>query len=140
MSAPVTIQIEPHKDIYLQRYETYRHFDRLRWQILLGLLMAAPIAFAFGATGSAGINIWVLGGVGLALILGGVVMERLRVRIVNLALVLSMAGEQIGDEFTPMPARRLHAVGFNAAAAMAGVGGLFVLLALIEAVIDIPIV
>ena len=35
-------------EIYKQRYETYRHFDKLRWQMLQIAVGAGSVVLAFG--------------------------------------------------------------------------------------------
>ena len=47
-------------EVYKQRYETFRHLDRLRWQMLQISVAVAPLIIAFGARTDAGPVWWVM--------------------------------------------------------------------------------
>ena len=54
-------------EIYKQRYETYRHLDRLRWQMVQTAVGAGSLILAFARGGSKP-EWWVFAVVGLMLI------------------------------------------------------------------------
>lgn len=90
-------------EIYRQRYETFRHFDKLRWQ-MLQILVAVASATAFILRSTSGpIEWWFLSLLGLALIIVGSVMLRIGVGIKANAMVLKKAAEEIGDSDCPGP-------------------------------------
>ena len=88
-------------EIYRQRYETFRHLDKLRWQMLQISIAAASIILAFGLNGTSRLEWWVLLVVGILLIVFGLVMERIHHGIRKNAEVLREFGLAIGDKSIP---------------------------------------
>lgn len=108
-------------EIYNQRYETFRHLDGLRWQMLQLGVGAPAIVVAFG-NGSGQTDWWLWGCVGLVLIFCGIAMIRIGAGIQSNAVVLSEAGSKIGDDGIPVPSNRLGSVSFWIAVTMVLIG------------------
>ncbi len=87
-------------EIYKQRYDTYRHLDRLRWQIFQIAVGAGTLTLAF-ARGAGKPDWWVLTIVGLMLCIFGIVMLRIGHGIKKNGEVLSKFGSELGDDFIP---------------------------------------
>ena len=113
-------------EIYRQRYETYRHLDRLRWQML-------PIA---GGAGAAILALaryrsepewWVFLGVGLLLTISGVAMLRIGQGINKNGEVLRKVAAVIGDDDIPPVAKWFKSVAFWISLTMIGFGVLCLL-------------
>ena len=62
-------------EVYKQRYETYRHLDKLRWQMLQIAVAVGLLVLAFGKGDSIGPDWWTLAVVGVLLLIFGFVME-----------------------------------------------------------------
>jgi len=90
-------------EVYTQRYETYRHLDKLRWQMLQIAVAAAPLSLALGRNADAHPQPWAYAVVGLVLIVLGFVMERIRHGITENNRVLREAAAAVGDQFIPSP-------------------------------------
>ena len=88
-------------EIYRQRYETYRHLDRLRWQMLQIAIAVGALVVTFGDRGSEAPEWWVLVGSGWLIATLGVVMLRLNGGIKKNGTVLSSAAAAIGDDSIP---------------------------------------
>ena len=63
-------------EIYKQRYETYRHLDRLRWQMLQIAIGVGSLILAF-ARGGCKPDWWIFLVVGLLLIIFGSAMLKI---------------------------------------------------------------
>ncbi len=88
-------------EIYAQRYETWRHLDKLRWQ-MLQLLIAVASATAFVIRSTAGpVEWWFFVLLGFALIIIAWVMLRIGQAIRQNAVVLKSAAEAVGDHGIP---------------------------------------
>lgn len=94
-------------EIYKQKYENFRHFDRLRWQ-------APGIAFAIAAgvvafSAREGTSPWVrsvlLIVLGILICLCAFTMRRIGVQLEVNTQVLDAAAKLIGDETIPKPQR-----------------------------------
>ena len=98
-------------EIYRQRYETYRHLDRLRWQMLpiAGGAGAAILAFARYRSEP---EWWVFLGVGLLLTISGVAMLRIGQGINKNGEVLRKVAAVIGDDDIPPVAKWFKSVAF----------------------------
>jgi len=96
MSASETLEI------YKQRYETYRHLDKLRWQMLQIAVVIGSLVLTFGKSGSTGPDWWVLAIVGLLLLIFGFVMERIRHGISMNGRVLVKVSKLVGDVDIPL--------------------------------------
>jgi hypothetical protein len=93
-------------EVYRQRYETFRHFDTLRWQMLQTAVASAGIVLALGKD-SIGAGMWWLwasvGGILLAL---GAAMLKVNSGIIANSLMLKSAGEKLGDDRIPDQKKR----------------------------------
>ncbi|WP_337660568.1 hypothetical protein [Anderseniella sp. Alg231-50] len=97
----VALGSESDIEIYRQRYETFRHLDRLRWQ-MLQLLIALGTAVTFVLrTTSAPSQWWFFGLVGAILGTIGFVMFRINSGARQNGRVLSQIGKRIGDDSIP---------------------------------------
>lgn len=88
-------------EIYKQRYDTYRHLDRLRWQMFQISVGSGSLILAFGKEGSSGPAWWVLAIVGFLLMTFAAVMERIRQGISKNSSILRRVAAQIGDTEIP---------------------------------------
>ena len=118
-------------EIYKQRYETYRHFDKLRWQMLQIAVGAGSVVLAFGG-GSSGPDWWVLAVVGLLLVIFGFVMERIRHGILMNGTVLKKVGELVGDVDIPPTTAWWKNSSFWIASAIVALGLLCIALAFLR--------
>ena len=90
-----------YETIYCQRYETFRHLDKLRWQ-MLQLLVAIGSATALVLRLSSGeIEWWFYLLLGLALMAISGAMLRISSGIRKNAEILKAAAEGIGDHGMP---------------------------------------
>ena len=88
-------------EIYRQRYETYRHFDKLRWQ-MLQILVAIASATALLLRYTTGtLEWWFFCLLGTSLLIIGFVMIRIGNGIRANNKVLKKAAEAIGDNGIP---------------------------------------
>ena len=87
-------------EIYKQRYDTYRHLDRLRWQIFQVAVGAGTLTLAF-ARGAGKLDWWVFTIVGIKLCIFGLVMWRIGRGIQKNGEVLSKIGSDLGDDCIP---------------------------------------
>lgn len=92
---------ESQTEVYRQRYETYRHLDKLRWQMLQIAVAAGSLSLALGRSSDTQPNWWVFVIVGLVLIVLGLVMERIRHGISMNNEVLREVGPAVGDNGIP---------------------------------------
>ena len=98
-------------EIYRQRYETYRHLDRLRWQMLQIAVGAGSLILAFARDGREP-NWWVFAIVGLLLTIFGVVMLKIGHGINMNSQVLSKAAAAVGDDDIPQVSKWWENVSF----------------------------
>ena len=93
--------IDENLEIYRQRYETYRHFDKLRWQ-MLQILVAVASATALLLRYTVGtLDWWFFCFLGTSLLIIGLVMIRISDGIRANNKVLKKAAEAIGDNGIP---------------------------------------
>lgn len=90
-------------EVYRQRYETYRHLDKLRWQMVQIAVAVAPLVLAFSMRTGKNPPWWAWAVVGLFLLNCAWVMERIRKGIQMNAVVLSKVGQDVGDIDQPLP-------------------------------------
>ena len=88
-------------EIYKQRYATFRHLDRLRWQLLQISVGVISLALVFTANSSVSPAWWALSGLGVMFIIFGLVMERIRLGLNKNNEVLRNVAIQIGDKDIP---------------------------------------
>ena len=99
-------------EIYKQRYDTYRHLDKLRWQMFQIAVGAGSVVLAFGRGESSDPDWWVLGTIGLLLVIFGLVMERIRQGISMNGIVLEKVGKIVGDADIPPASRWWESISF----------------------------
>ncbi len=112
-------------EIYKQRYETYRHLDRLRWQMLQIAVGAGSLILAF-AGGESEPDWWIFAAVGLLLIIFGSVMLRIGHGINMNSKVLSKAASAVGDVGIPPTSKRWKSVSFWVACVLIVLGSVCV--------------
>jgi hypothetical protein len=117
------------EEIYKERYETYRHLDKLRWQMLQIAVAAGSAVFAFG-DGDSSPRWWTWLLVGLVFSILGAAMLRIGHGIKANSKMLCEAGKAIGDPDVPIPAENLHSVSFWIAMSLTLSGVVCVLTAL----------
>ncbi len=110
-------------EVYRQRYETYRHLDKLRWQMVQISVAIAPVVIAFGAKEDGSPTWWVLATAGLLLIIFGWVMEKIRQGINANAQVLADFGERLGDNRIPNNSSRSKSSSYFVSVAIRLMGG-----------------
>lgn len=88
-------------EIYSQRYETFRHLDKLRWQMLQILIAVASATALLLRYSSNPVEWWFFCLLGVALIVVGVAMYRIGQGIQANNLALKKAAKAIGDEDIP---------------------------------------
>lgn len=111
------------EEIYRQRYETFRHLDRLRWQmvqVLVAVLSAAALIFRTAPDGVGG-WFWVF--LGLAFLTISLVMNRISQGIAANGEVLRRVGLQVGDEDIPETSNWRNSITHWLTVAI-GIGGL----------------
>lgn len=116
------IRVNNDLEIYKQRYETYRHLDKLRWQMLqIGIAVISAI-FIFGKNDNTEPKWWVLVIVGLVLILLGVAMLQIGNGINKNGEVLRLIGNSIGDKNIPEKKLNCRSISFWIAVVMTVLG------------------
>lgn len=88
-------------EIYRQRYATFRHLDRLRWQLLqtLGVGLIAFVINANGSASSASSAWWAL--LGCMFLIFGIVLKRIRKGLNENNEVLREVAIHKGDKGIP---------------------------------------
>jgi len=94
-------------EIYRQRYETFRHLDKLRWQMLQIAVATGSLSLALGRGAEAKPQGWVFVIAGLVLFVLALAMERIRYGITMNNIVLKEVGAAIGDHSIPPPSTSL---------------------------------
>ncbi|MCY4008033.1 MAG: hypothetical protein OXE84_14615 [Rhodobacteraceae bacterium] len=113
-------------EIYRQRYETFRHLDKLRWQ-MLQLLIAIGSATAIGLRFTKGTPEWwfcLL--LGVALVLLAIVMHRISTGIRKNGRVLKTVGKAVGDTEIPDVSNSMKSIAHWLMLAVAIVGTLLI--------------
>ena len=93
--------IDENLEIYRQRYETYRHFDKLRWQMLQILVAIASATALLLRYTTGALEWWFFCLLGASLLIIGFVMMRISDGIRANNKVLKKAAEAIGDNGIP---------------------------------------
>lgn len=88
-------------EIYRQRYETFRHFDKLRWQMLQILVAVASATALLLRSTTGSIEWWFYCLLGMALLIIGFVMIRIGSGIRANSSILKNAAAAIGDDGMP---------------------------------------
>lgn len=101
---------ENNLEVYRQRYETFRHLDGLRWQILQSAVASVGIVLALGKgafeTGSA----WIWLAVGIIFLALGSAMFRVNGGVAANSVVLREVGLKVGDEGIPIKVKWWHGI------------------------------
>ena len=116
-------------EIYRQRYETFRHLDRLRWQMLqiaVGVGSLGILAFARSGREP---DWWVFAAVGPMLAMFGVAMLRIGRGINMNNQVLRKAAVTLGDDDIPLYSKWWRSVSSWISFALIGLGLVCVVLA-----------
>lgn len=109
-------------EIYRQRYETFRHLDRLRWQMLqigVGVCSLGILAFARSFPES---DWWILASVGPVLAILGVAMLRIGQGVNRNNQVLRKTAKEVGDSDIPSGPKCCKSVSFWISFTLIGVG------------------
>ena len=101
-----------YEEIYRQRYETFRHLDKLRWQMLQIGVASSSIVFAVSEASDIQKMHWLTWlAIGLILSLSGVAMQRIGKGIEANSVHLASAASNVGDTGIPDPSDKLTSVG-----------------------------
>ena len=90
-------------EIYQQRYNTFRHLDSLRWQMLQTALATSGVVLAFGKDSNLANNSWPWIVVGIILTILGGARLRMDFGVADNGRALTKASEAIGDKNIPAP-------------------------------------
>jgi hypothetical protein len=104
--------IENAREVYRQRYETWRHLDKLRWnmvQFLIALTSIVAIALRF-FPGGLGAWSWLL--IGTSVISLSLAMNKVSQGIVANSEMLNSAGKKVGDTRLPEVSDQARSVYF----------------------------
>jgi len=107
-----------YKEVYQQRYETYRHLDGLRWHMMQIGVAAASIVFAFSSEKGSAPDWWSWVGVGVVLIFSATAMLKIGSGISANAEMLKIAGEKLGDTHLTGRSKKRTSIAFWIAVAM----------------------
>lgn len=99
-------------EIYKQRYETFRHLDKLRWQMLQIAIATGSVVLVFGKDDSTKPGWWAWFVVGIILLILGFAMGRIGHGIKKNGEVLRSAGNAIGDIDIPKESSNLKSSSF----------------------------
>ncbi len=113
-------------EIYRQRYETFRHLDKLRWQmlqILVAIFSATALLLRYTPDP---IEWWFYGSLGVILIVVGFVMLRIGAGIQANNVVLKKTAEIIGDDGIPDLSNRWESVAHGIAVLVVMLGAILI--------------
>lgn len=98
-------KFETYLELYKQRYDTFRHLDRLRWQMFQIAALTAALVLGFkGSPADLKWYSWV--GIGLVFCLLGESSRQIRKGIITNSKVLRKFGKEVGDTNIPEATRR----------------------------------
>ncbi len=117
-------------EIYRQRYETFRHLDKLRWQMLQIAVAAGSVVLAFSRDGSSSPGWWALLATGIILLILAFAMVRIIHGIIKNGEVLHSIGNLIGDKSIPKPSWSWKSSSFWIVTIMAVVGVILIVFSL----------
>ena len=117
-------------EIYRQRYETFRHLDRLRWQMLPVAGGAGAVILAFARQGATP-EWWAFMIVGFLLTISGWAMQRIGQGIKKNGAVLRQHAAVVGDAGIPAPAKWYNSVAAWISLTIIGLGVVCILLAIL---------
>jgi len=98
--------------VYSQRYETFRHLDKLRWQMLQLAIASGAIATTVFSKPHTGELLWAICGFGILWLLIGFSMIRIQSGIKLNNIMLAEVGKQLGDTSIPVLRSRLNSASF----------------------------
>lgn len=90
-------------EIYRQRYETFRHLDKLRWQMLQIVIAVVSLSAVVTRANESQLHPLFIVLIGVIFILISYAMKRIDSGIRLNGIVLSDFGNKIGDESIPEP-------------------------------------
>ena len=99
-------------EIYRQRYETFRYFDKLRWQmiqILVAIFSATVLIIRL--TGD-DLQWWFYFAIGVSLVLLSWVMHNVNAGLKDNSIILSKAAQAIGDHGIPDVSKKSTSVSY----------------------------
>lgn len=117
-------------EIYKQRYATFRHLDRVRWQLLQISVGAGSLALVLTARDEGEPTWWALVGLGLMFIIFGTAMEKIRQGINKNNNVLREHATRIGDQRIPKTTKFWKSVAWWIAWILIAVGVLCIIVAI----------
>lgn len=117
-------------EIYKQRYATFRHLDRLRWQLLQISVGVGSFAFVFTTNGSASPAEWAYIGLGAMFIIFGCILEKIRKGINQNNKVLRDVAIQIGDRDIPPVSKPWQSISWWTAWFFIIVGIIFIIISI----------
>lgn len=109
-------------EVYKERYATFRHLDKLRWQMLQIAVAAGSAILAFGTNNATQPGWWALIAVGVLLMILGFAKIRIGDGIRCNNKVLNKFGKDIGDQEIPVTQSRWKSFSFWIAVGMVIVG------------------
>lgn len=118
LKKPTAEQLE----IYKQRYETFRHLDKLRWQMLQIAIATGAVVLAFGSGASTKPEWWTWAAVGMILLILGFAKMRIGSGVRKNGEVLRSVGNAIGDVNIPKQLSSFSSVSFWIAITMMVMG------------------
>ena len=114
-------------EVYRQRYETFRHLDRMRYQ-LLQILVALGAAIAiFFRFKSDPVEWWILMLVGAMIFLIGNAMSKVSSGLWANNDALRKIGRKVGDLDIPGPTNKYRSVSYRISFVVQSLGGLLAL-------------
>ncbi len=119
--------------IYNQRYETFRHLDKLRWQMFQILIVIASGTSLILRSTTGDIEWWFYLLLGVALVLISFAMLRIGDGIRMNAKALTKAADAIGDDGMPDVSSEWKSVAHWIAVMVMGLGALFIVVAIRQA-------
>lgn len=123
-------------EIYKQRYETFRHLDKLRWHMLQMALAIGAIVISFAQHDGGRFSHFSYVFCGVAMILLSVAMERIGSAIRANGEILSTCGASIGDNKIMSPKGRLSSSAFWIALTIGIFGSLLAVFGVTNALFD----
>ena len=113
---------EENIEIYQQRYNTFRHLDTLRWQMLQTALASSGVVLAFGKDSNLANNSWPWIVVGTILTVLGGARLRMDFGVSDNGRALTTAAKAIGDNSIPPPGVWRKSISVWISLTMIGVG------------------
>lgn len=99
-------------EVYRQRFETFRHLNRLRSQMLQIAVAIGTFSLAFGNSSSDAPEWWIVQIGGVLLIGLGAIIEQINASMRDNHKVLSIVARVVGDTAIPDSFSRVRSVAF----------------------------